>query len=72
MSAPAEARAAAEAAIDAGMPYTYTVSFDTAGRSMMGLAPKDIHSVNDGLVRSCRRGRRQLRRRRIGHTGVAA
>ncbi len=49
MSAPAEARAAAEAAIAAGMPYTYTVSFDTAGRSMMGLAPKDIHSVNDGL-----------------------
>ncbi len=50
MSAPAEARAAAEAAIAAGMPYTYTVSFDTAGRSMMGLAPKDIHSVNDGLT----------------------
>jgi 5-methyltetrahydrofolate--homocysteine methyltransferase len=49
MSAPAEARAAAEAAIKAGMPYTYTVSFDTAGRSMMGLAPKDIHSINDGL-----------------------
>jgi 5-methyltetrahydrofolate--homocysteine methyltransferase len=49
MSAPAEARAAAEAAIKAGMPYTYTVSFDTAGRSMMGLPPKDIHSVNNGL-----------------------
>src|SRR5690349_6943029 len=36
MSAPDEAKAAAQAAIDAGMPYTYTVSFDTAGRSMMG------------------------------------
>ncbi len=49
MSAPDEARAAAQAAIAAGMPYTYTVSFDTAGRSMMGLAPKDIHSLADGL-----------------------
>ncbi len=49
MSAPEEARAAAQAAIDAGMPYTFTVSFDTAGRSMMGLAPKDIHGVADGL-----------------------
>src|SRR5690606_22049272 len=49
MSAPEEARAAAQAAIDAGMPYTFPVSFDTAGRSMMGLAPKDIHGVADGL-----------------------
>lgn len=49
MSAPAEARAAAEAAIRVGLPYTYTVSFDTAGRSMMGLHPKDIHDVADGL-----------------------
>ena len=50
MSAPDEAKAAAQAAIDNGMPYTYTVSFDTAGRSMMGLAPKDIHGVSDGLA----------------------
>ena len=49
MSAPDEAKAAAEAAIRVGLPYTYTVSFDTAGRSMMGLAPKDIHGVADGL-----------------------
>ena len=49
MSAPAEAHAAAQAAIRVGLPYTYTVSFDTAGRSMMGLAPKDIHGVADGL-----------------------
>jgi len=49
MSAPAEARAAAQAAIEAGLPYTYTFSFDTAGRSMMGLAPKDIHGIGDGL-----------------------
>ncbi len=49
MSAPDEAKAAAEAAIKVGLPYTYTVSFDTAGRSMMGLAPKDIHGIADGL-----------------------
>lgn len=49
MSAPDEARAAAQAAIEVGLPYTYTVSFDTAGRSMMGLAPKDIHGVGEAL-----------------------
>lgn len=49
MSAPEEIRAAAEAAIRVGMPYTYTASFDTAGRSMMGLHPKDIHGVVAGL-----------------------
>lgn len=49
MSAPDEIRAAAEAAIKVGLPYTYTGSFDTAGRTMMGLLPKDIHAVADGL-----------------------
>jgi 5-methyltetrahydrofolate--homocysteine methyltransferase len=49
MSAPEEAKAAAEAAIAIGLPYTYTFSFDTAGRSMMGLAPKHVHGVADGL-----------------------
>ena len=51
MSAPDEIRAAAEAAIRVGLPYTYTGSFDTAGRTMMGLLPKDIHGVADGLSR---------------------
>lgn len=50
MSAPEEIRAAAEAAIRVGMPYTFTASFDTAGRSMMGLHPKDIHGVAAGLA----------------------
>ncbi|MDZ5698281.1 betaine--homocysteine S-methyltransferase [Chelativorans sp. M5D2P16] len=50
MSAPDEIRAAAEAAIRVGLPYTYTGSFDTAGRTMMGLAPKDIHGVADDLA----------------------
>jgi methionine synthase I (cobalamin-dependent) len=39
MSAPEEIRAAARAAGALGMPYTATASFDTAGRTMMGLAP---------------------------------
>lgn len=50
MSSPEEIRTAAEAAIRVGLPYTFTASFDTAGRTMMGLAPKDIHAVTDGLA----------------------
>ncbi len=45
MSSPEEIRAAAEAAIRVGLPYSFTASFDTAGRTMMGLAPCDIHGV---------------------------
>ena len=40
MSAPEEIRAArARLRRKCGMPYTVTASFDTAGRTMMGLAP---------------------------------
>ena len=39
MSAVEEIRAAAVAAAKAGMRYTVTASFDTAGRTMMGVAP---------------------------------
>ena len=42
MSAPEEMRAAAEAAIRVGVPYVCTMSFDTAGRTMMGLAPNTL------------------------------
>jgi 5-methyltetrahydrofolate--homocysteine methyltransferase len=45
MSAADEIRAAAEAAVALGMPFVYTGSFDTAGKTMMGLHPKDIHGV---------------------------
>ena len=45
MSAVDEIRAAAEAAVKVGLPYVYTGSFDTAGKTMMGLHPKDIHNV---------------------------
>ncbi|MDP3526955.1 MAG: betaine--homocysteine S-methyltransferase [Hoeflea sp.] len=45
MSATDEIRAAAQAAVDAGLPYVYTGSFDTAGKTMMGVHPRDIHSL---------------------------
>lgn len=49
MSAAAEVRAAAMAAIEAGMPYTATCSFDTAGRTMMGLPPSALGGVFEDL-----------------------
>lgn len=49
MSAPDEIRAAAQAAADCGMPYVYTGSFDTAGKTMMGLHPKDIGGVTSDI-----------------------
>jgi 5-methyltetrahydrofolate--homocysteine methyltransferase len=45
MSAAEEMRAAAKGAIAVGMPYTVTASFDTAGRTMMGLQPADLPGV---------------------------
>ena len=49
MSAVEEIRAAAMGAIAAGMPYTATASFDTAGRTMMGLTPADLPTIFEGL-----------------------
>ena len=49
MSAPEEMRAAAEAAIAVGLPYVYTASFDTAGRTMMGLPPELLAGVAASL-----------------------
>lgn len=45
MSAAEEMRAAAMGAIAAGMPYAVTASFDTAGRTMMGLMPADLPGI---------------------------
>jgi methionine synthase I (cobalamin-dependent) len=42
MSAIEEFQAAAQAAIAEDMPYTVTCSFDTAGRTMMGLLPGQL------------------------------
>lgn len=42
MSAVEEIRAAARAAAQVGMPFTITASFDTAGRTMMGVLPASL------------------------------
>jgi 5-methyltetrahydrofolate--homocysteine methyltransferase len=49
MSAPGEIRAAARAATSLGMPYTITASFDTAGKTMMGLAPAAFAELAAGF-----------------------
>jgi 5-methyltetrahydrofolate--homocysteine methyltransferase len=45
MSAAEEIQAAAQAAINVGLPYVFTASFDTAGKTMMGIAPSIIGTV---------------------------
>jgi 5-methyltetrahydrofolate--homocysteine methyltransferase len=50
MSAAEEIVAACEAAIELDMPYVYTASFDTAGKTMMGIAPENIGAVADNLM----------------------
>lgn len=50
MSAPEEVRAAAQAAIAVGLPYVATCSFDTAGRTMMGMTPGEYPALFDDLA----------------------
>ena len=45
MSAADEIQAACEAAIALDMPFVFTASFDTAGKTMMGIAPQHIGNV---------------------------
>ncbi|MBM3805870.1 MAG: betaine--homocysteine S-methyltransferase [Actinobacteria bacterium] len=45
MSAIEEVQAAAQAAVAVGLPYTVTCSFDTAGRTMMGLKPDGLAAL---------------------------
>ena len=49
MSAPEEMQTASEAAIRENMPFIFTASFDTAGKTMMGTHPRDIHKVAEPL-----------------------
>ncbi len=49
ISAPEEYKAAAEAATLAGMPWCGTMSFDTAGRTMMGFTSADLSRLADRL-----------------------
>lgn len=50
ISAPEEFRAAAEAAALAGMPWCGTMSFDTAGRTMMGVTSADLATLVEKLA----------------------
>ena len=49
MSAAEEITAACEAAIELDIPFVFTASFDTAGKTMMGIAPGDIGAVATAL-----------------------
>ncbi|EPX79170.1 betaine--homocysteine S-methyltransferase [Litoreibacter arenae] len=49
ISAPEELKAASEAAKLAGMPWCGTMSFDTAGRTMMGLTSAGLAKLADRL-----------------------
>ncbi|MZR12968.1 betaine--homocysteine S-methyltransferase [Maritimibacter sp. DP07] len=49
ISSPDEYKAAARAAELSGMPWCGTMSFDTAGRTMMGLTSADMVKLVDGL-----------------------
>ncbi len=50
ISAPEEYRAAAEAAARQEMPWVGTMSFDTAGRTMMGVTPPDMVKLAEGIT----------------------
>lgn len=49
LSAAEELRAAAEAALLTGLPWTVTMSFDTAGRTMMGVTPARLAALVEGV-----------------------
>lgn len=49
ISAPEEWAAAAEAFTNIGAPWTGTMSFDTAGRTMMGVTSKGMVEMVDGM-----------------------
>lgn len=51
ISAPEEVRAAAEAFATVGLPWCCTMSFDTAGRTMMGLTAADFAQLVETLPR---------------------
>ncbi len=79
MSAPEEMRAAATAAAQIGLPWTLTASFDTAGRTMMGLAPdafagfvRDLPTQPLAIGANCGVGAADLLVSVLGITGAAA
>ncbi|MGY6536633.1 MAG: betaine--homocysteine S-methyltransferase [Pararhodobacter sp.] len=78
ISAPEEYRAAAEACALAGMPWVGTMSFDTAGRTMMGVTSADMVKMVDKLANppaafgaNCGVGASDLLRTILGFTAQA-
>ncbi|MFD0981382.1 betaine--homocysteine S-methyltransferase [Tropicimonas aquimaris] len=78
ISAPEEYRAAAEAAKLAGMPWVGTMSFDTAGRTMMGVTSADMVTLVGRLDHpplafgaNCGVGASDLMRTVLGFTAMA-
>ena len=67
MSSAEEVHAAATAAIANDMPYVATCSFDTAGRTMMGVMPNQLSRDPRRRARGAARAGRELRRRRTRH-----
>lgn len=78
MSAPEEMRAAATAAARIGLPWTLTASFDTAGRTMMGLTPgafaaflRDLPAAPLAIGANCGVGASDLVASLLGMEGAA-
>ncbi len=65
MSAEEELRAAVEGAGEAGLPIVTTMSFDTNGRTMMGITPGLFRRAHRKARRNSSSHRRQLRHRRL-------
>ncbi|WP_299558771.1 betaine--homocysteine S-methyltransferase [uncultured Sulfitobacter sp.] len=79
ISAPEEYRAAAEAFALAGMPWAGTMSFDTAGRTMMGMTSagmvemvEDIDNAPAAFGANCGTGASDLLRTVLGFTAKGA
>ena len=77
LSAPEEYRAAAEAAALAGMPWCGTMSFDTAGRTMMGMTSVAMAAMVESLSNppiafgaNCGVGASDLMRTVLGFTAI--
>ena len=77
LSAPEEYRAAAEAAALAGMPWCGTMSFDTAGRTMMGMTSVAMAAMVESLPNppiafgaNCGVGASDLMRTVLGFTAI--
>ena len=70
MSSREEVEAAVAGAGLAGLPIVCTLSFDTNGRTMMGISPSDFSAIEKNLVTALGRVRHQLWRRRFRSGGL--